>query len=123
MMVPRYFCKSSRLSFSPTTVRYRNLFWWAENCHYAHNRLCNKAIRAKHIKIASPNRSIGNLFPDITEFTNCKDYLRKSLAGRSFDVNSDDWEYLLDQIVETLPAEPDNEQDIEETKGSRIHTL
>ena len=43
-------------------------------------------------------------FPNITDFSNCKEYLQKSLENRSADIISEDWEYLLDQIVETLPA-------------------
>ena len=123
MMLFQYLSKSSRAYiFSHITIRKRYIFCLAKNGPCVTNEgLCNKAIIAKHSNNATLDRSIGTFFPNITDFTNCKDYLRKSISGRSFDANSDDWEYLLDQIVETLPAETGNIQEFEETKESRKH--
>ena len=43
-------------------------------------------------------------FPNILDFTSCRHYLSAILSNHDLNIVSKDWPHLLDQIVDTLPA-------------------
>jgi len=93
-----YLHSQSRLHSSGVFLSARNgLFATKE-------QLFKNIICTSHTTDTIQTRLIGSSFPNITDFSNCREYLLKAIENRKFEIDSDEWEYLLDQIVETLPA-------------------
>ena len=61
-----------------------------------------------HKKYLCSAKVISTSFPNILDFTNCRDYLRSSISVQDRKLTPNDWEVLLEHILETLPAEPEN---------------
>ena len=71
---------------------------------------CKNGLAISHKNPLFCNRELGTSFPKITDFTNCRDYLRFVISDENAKIVPNDWAYLLDQIVETLPADSYDEQ-------------
>ena len=44
--------------------------------------------------------------PNLTDFSSCRDYLNSVLSNRELNIKSNDWSFLLPQIIDTIPANP-----------------
>ena len=109
-----YLHSQSRLHSSGVFLSARNgLFATKE-------QLFKNIICSSHTTFTIQTRLIGSSFPNITDFTNCREYLLKAIENRKFEIDSDEWEYLLDQIVETLPANTHGKNFV---KHYHCHTL
>ena len=90
---------------SQSRLHSSSVFLSARNGLFANKeQLFKNIICTCHTTGIIQSRLMGSSFPNITDFTNCREYLLKAIENRKFEINSDEWEYLLDQIVETLPA-------------------
>merc|ERR1719209_1429227 len=104
MMVMQYSCNLVRRYVkSQISILSRNIPYSVQNGPIARKRHLHNSANACQRNVSQSTVTRKSL-PSITEFSNCTDYLQKSLENRNFDIISEDWEYLLDQIVETLPA-------------------
>ena len=104
MMVMQYSCNLVRRYVkSQISILSRNIPYSVQNGPIARKRHLHNNANACQRNVSQSTVTRKSL-PSITEFSNCTDYLQKSLENRNFDIISEDWEYLLDQIVETLPA-------------------
>jgi hypothetical protein len=79
---------------------------------------CKNGLSISHKKTLLFNRMLGTSFPKITDFTNCRDYLKFVISDKNFKIVPNDWVYLLDQILETLPAE--SSSDDETNNGGKV---
>ena len=93
-----------RSIFSITTKKWRaNGFVW-------------KTLVRNYRDCPTPRKYSTKSFPSILDFTSCRDYLKAILSNHDLNIVSKDWPHLLDQIVDTLPANSildkvDKEQD------------
>ena len=104
MMVPQFSCNLVRRYVkSQISILSRNIPFSVQNGLSARKRHLHYNVNACQRNV-SQSILTRKSFPNITEFSNCTDYLHKTLENKNFHIISEDWEYLLDQIVETLPA-------------------
>ena len=68
------------------------------------SRLWNAGISKTNSMHLSSSRK-ASTFPNVLDYTNCRDYLREAISKEN-NIVSNDWIYLLEQIVDTIPAEP-----------------
>ena len=93
----------------------RSIFSITSKKWRANDFACKTLVR-NYRDCPTPRKYSTKSFPNILDFTSCRDYLRAILSNNDLNIVSKDWPHLLDQIVDTLPAgsildKGDKEQD------------
>ena len=79
----------------------RSIFSITSKKWRANDFACKTLVR-NYRDCPTPRKYSTKSFPNILDFTSCRDYLRAILSNNDLNIVSKDWPHLLDQIVDTI---------------------